>query len=69
MRDAGITLKVHGLIRINWSHDQGLVIWCKSCDNWTVLDVGESSDVKNRVLSHDRKPDWVRKCQGLIYLQ
>lgn len=31
------------------------VIWCKVGDNWTVLDVGESSDVKNRVLAHDRK--------------
>jgi len=43
------------------------VIWCKSGENWTVLDVGESGDVKNRVLNHDRKPDWERTCRGTIY--
>ena len=43
------------------------VIWCKSGDDWTVLDVGEAHDVKNRVLNHDRKDCWERYCSGTIY--
>lgn len=43
------------------------VIWCKSGENWTVLDVGESHDVKNRVLNHDRSDCWNRNCTGTIY--
>jgi len=43
------------------------VIWCKSGDNWKVLDVGESHDVKNRVLTHDRKSCWKKNCSGVIY--
>ena len=43
------------------------VIWCKTRENWSVLDVGESHDVKNRVLNHGRKTDWERYCQGTIY--
>lgn len=27
-------------------------------ENWTVLDVGESEDVRTRVTSHDRAGDW-----------
>jgi hypothetical protein len=26
--------------------------------NWIVVDVGESGDVKSRVETHDRKPQW-----------
>lgn len=36
------------------------VIWCKNGGRWTVLDVGESSDVKNRILTHDRRQEWQR---------
>lgn len=43
------------------------VIWCKTGENWTVLDAGESSDVKDRVLNHDRKDCWTRNCKGTIY--
>jgi hypothetical protein len=43
------------------------VIWCKDGDNWYVLDVGESHDVKDRVLKHDRKDCWEKKCTGVIY--
>ena len=42
------------------------VIWCKNRENWTVLDVGESSDVKNRVSTHDRADCWTRNCLGTI---
>jgi len=30
------------------------IIWCKIGNYWKVLDVGESSDVKERVRTHDR---------------
>ena len=42
-------------------------IWCRSGETWTLLDVGESQDVKNRVLNHDRKDCWTRNCPGTIY--
>jgi hypothetical protein len=43
------------------------VIWCRSGETWTVLDVGESQNVQNRVLTHDRSTDWERICNGAIY--
>ena len=43
------------------------VIWCKNGDNWTVLDVGESADVKERVSNHERADCWERNCSGTIY--
>ena len=43
------------------------VIWCKVGETWTVLDVGESGEVRTRVENHDRKDCWVRNCSGTIY--
>ena len=43
------------------------VIWCKNEENWTVLDVGEAADVKDRVSNHDRADCWSRHCSGTIY--
>ena len=43
------------------------VIWCENEDKWTVLDVGESDDVKKRVKNHDRESCWERNCSGTIY--
>jgi len=43
------------------------VIWCKIGENWKVLDVGESHDVKARVLNHDRMECWKRYCNETIY--
>lgn len=43
------------------------VIWCKYGDNWTVLDVGESADVRERVGNHERAGCWSRNCLGTIY--
>jgi len=43
------------------------VIWRKSGAVWTVLDVGESQDVKGRVLSHDQRDDWSRDCSGTVH--
>lgn len=33
---------------------------------WTVIDVGESEDVKDRVENHDRKDCWERNRQGTL---
>ena len=47
------------------------VIWCKSEDKnedkWTVLDVGETADVKERVCNHGRADCWSKNCSGIIY--
>lgn len=43
------------------------VIWCKNGEAWTVLDVGETGDVKERVATHDRVDCWARHCSGTIY--
>ena len=43
------------------------VIWCKINDHWSVLDVGESSSVRERVCQHDREDCWRRNCKGTIY--
>jgi hypothetical protein len=43
------------------------VIWCKQGDTWTVLAVGESSDVKNSVLTHAEKDQWKRLCAGTVH--
>ncbi len=43
------------------------VIWCENGGNWTVLDVGESANVKERVKNHDRADCWSRNCSGTIY--
>ena len=31
-----------------------MLIWCKKDVDWTVLDVGESADVRERVSNHER---------------
>jgi len=43
------------------------VIWCKVGEKWNVLDVGESHDVRDRVMNHDRSDCWVRNCTGEIF--
>jgi hypothetical protein len=43
------------------------VIWCENKGKWTVLDVGESDNVKERVKNHDRTDCWSRNCSGTIY--
>jgi hypothetical protein len=43
------------------------VIWCKSGENWSVLDVGESGEVKDRAMNHGRRDCWTRHCRGTIY--
>ena len=43
------------------------VIWCKSGENWTCLDIGESHNVKERITNHDRANQWRKNCRGQIY--
>jgi len=43
------------------------VIWCKNGETWTCLDVGESHNVQERVLTHDRAGQWRQNCRGMIY--
>ena len=43
------------------------VIWCKTSDDWTVLDGGEAGNVRDRVMNHDRSDYWQRHCSGTIY--
>ncbi len=42
-------------------------IWCYVGNGWAVLDIGESEDVRARVLSHDRKECWRRKCADEVW--
>ena len=34
--------------------------------NWNVVDVGEASNVQNRIRTHDRRKDWVRYNEGVL---
>lgn len=43
------------------------VIFCKIGDDLSVLDVGESEDVQDRVSNHDRANCWKQNCIGDIY--
>ena len=43
------------------------VVWCKNGPNWSVLDVVESQDVKNSVLTHPRKDEWKKRCTAELY--
>lgn len=42
------------------------VIWCSRGAGWAALDVGESGDVRARILSHDRKDCWRQNCLGEV---
>jgi len=43
------------------------VIWCQPLQgDWTVLDVGESDDVRDRINKHDRSDCWRKNCSGTI---
>ena len=43
------------------------VILCRDEDSWTVLDVGESDNVKERVSNHERSDCWEENCADSIY--
>src|SRR5258708_6856656 len=35
-------------------------------EKWTVIDIGESTEVKSRIANHDRKPSWSHNSQGTV---
>lgn len=43
------------------------VIWCKNGEFWSILDVGESENVLERINNHDRADCWTRNCSGTIW--
>lgn len=44
------------------------VILCQDGNSGSiVLDVGESSDIKNRIKNHDREKQWLRCCYNVRY--
>jgi len=43
------------------------MVWCRSGDTWTALDVGESHNVQERVRYHDRADQWRRACRGALH--
>ncbi len=43
------------------------VVWCKDGEKWTCLGVGESHNVQERVLNHERASQWRRNCRGTLY--
>jgi len=43
------------------------VVWCRSGETWTCLDVGESHNIRDRLLTHDRASEWRRHCRGTLY--
>ena len=40
------------------------VIWCEAPDDLSVLDVGQSGNVKERIQDHERSECWFRHCSG-----
>lgn len=43
------------------------VIWCRCEDEWTVLDVGGSNDVKEGIKNLEREACWKEHCTCEIY--
>lgn len=43
------------------------VVWCKSENNWSVLDVAESTDVKESVIAGEKANLWAKKCKGKVH--
>lgn len=41
-------------------------IHCYRDNNYTLIDVGESANVKSRVESHERKDCWKRNCSSTL---
>lgn len=44
------------------------VILCSIAGNNYVIDIGESSEVKNRIENHDRSDCWDKQCNGLLFV-
>ena len=44
------------------------VILCLKNNEYTVIDIGESAEVKTRIEQHDRKQCWSNNCNGEIFV-
>lgn len=42
------------------------VVYDKYNGNYKPIDIGESGNIKERILSHDRKPEWNKMAKGTI---
>ena len=42
-------------------------VLCLSNGNYTVIDIGESGNVRERLQTHDRKDCWGKNCEGTLY--
>jgi len=50
------------------SHSAGVYgVLDRNNEENTVVDIGESSDVKTRLQNHEREPCWFRQCNGTIW--
>ena len=41
-------------------------IHCHKAGSYSLIDIGESSEVRDRVIGHDRKDCWNRNCIGSL---
>ncbi len=44
------------------------VILCAGQSKYTVVDVGESADIRSRLENHDRKDCWTRNCSTQLFV-
>lgn len=42
------------------------VVWCKKNDDWNIVDVGESTDIQQRLLTHEDREHWTKVCKGTL---
>jgi len=42
------------------------VVWCKNNDTWDIVDVGESTDIQQRLLTHEDREHWTKVCNGTL---
>jgi hypothetical protein len=42
------------------------IVWCDSGEAWEALDLGESEDVRSRLVNHERGNCWRENCKGTL---
>jgi hypothetical protein len=42
-------------------------VWCWENNKWKLLDVGQSENMRQRLINHDRVDCWEQNCGGSIY--
>jgi len=43
------------------------LIWCNYTGDWTVLDIGEADNIREKVCNHERRHEWLKHCPGSVY--